>query len=114
MVQQFCWVDLSLMLGGKLAGMPQSHVSYGTCVSGCGCCCRALVQVCTSTSNLVNDTAAATAMGQYLADTCFKGQNMDTSICTCVQVGGAQNQRRCCLVAASPTTPFVQCPSCQR
>lgn len=41
--------------------------------------------VCAFTSSVMNDTAAATAMGQYLADTCFKGQNMDTSICTCVQ-----------------------------
>jgi hypothetical protein len=34
----------------------------------------------------MNDTSAATALGEYLADTCFKGQNMDTSICSCVQV----------------------------
>ena len=44
-----------------------------------------VLQVCSSSSNVTNDVSAATAMGQYLADACFKGQNMDTSICTCVQ-----------------------------
>lgn len=53
-----------------------------TCVDIC-----MVLQVCNATAAVTNDTEAATALAEYLAGACFSGQNMDTSVCTCVQVG---------------------------
>eukprot|EP00879_Flechtneria_rotunda_P005892 GHRR01006198.1.p1 GENE.GHRR01006198.1~~GHRR01006198.1.p1 ORF type:complete len:616 (+),score=203.76 GHRR01006198.1:1123-2970(+) len=56
-------------------------------------CAAALSNVCSNGSpptvcasgNPANDANAAKDLGPYLADTCFTGQDMDSSICTCVQ-----------------------------